>query len=242
MDIFPPPGSQKKSEDVQPYISNPMTNTTASKLPDKNKSSTESPLPASKTKPEHRSTKSGGFSVSAMMLAARLAKNAKRKRLNRDSPGSLSRTSIASSTRSMTSRTSSRSGSIYTKSMKSMKSMKSTKNMSSNSTRSTNMERMASQIELTAVDKEQGKQSRKSGLGLLGDPTNLQQSSELDSSSTTKRIPRKSRKSSSRSQTFLAVKAAAQARDELEEISSTMRAGHTIPLKDALKSLYRVNR
>ena len=239
MDIFPPPGSQKKSEDVQPYISNPMTNTTASKLPDKNKSSTESPLPASKTKPEHRSTKSGGFSVSAMMLAARLAKNAKRKRLNRDSPGSLSRTSSASSTRSMTSRTSSRSGSIYTKSMKSMKS---TKNMSGNSTRSTNMERMASQIELTAVDKEQGKQSRKSGLGLLGDPTNLQQSSELDSSSTTKRIPRKSRKSSSRSQAFLAVKAAAQARDELEEISSTMRAGHTIPLKDALKSLYRVNR
>ena len=136
-------------------------------------------------------------------------------------------------------RSSSRSGSIYTKSMKSMKS---TKNMSGNSTRSTNMERMASQIELTAVDKEQGKQSRKSGLGLLGDPTNLQQSSELDSSSTTKRIPRKSRKSSSRSQTFLAVKAAAQARDELEEISSTMRAGHTIPLKDALKSLYRVNR
>ena len=104
---------------------------------------------------------------------------------------------------------------------------------------------MASQIELTPVDKEKRAQSRKSskvGRGLLDDPTNLQQSSKLDSSSTTKRNSRKSRKHSRRSETSLASKAAAQARDELEEISSTMRAGHTIPLKDALKSLYRVNR
>ena len=172
----------------------------------------ENPLNKSRDTSSLSSDKSTAGTVSAMMLAARLAKNAKHKR-NKTTTGKLNR-----------------------KMMKTRKS--STDVLMSQPSRSGGSEQpeSAKDIELVEVRVVQHQNVVRKSLDLISIPANKQ--------NLKKKLKSLTRTSSSHSafSRSNAAQAAAACRIELETVSQEMRQGHSMPLKDALKGLYRVNR
>ena len=172
----------------------------------------------------------GTFSVSAMMLAARLAKNARHKRGRTQGTGNLKKfnRTLSNPTKKDSKRSSlgielmEHKSSTTRKSMNLMNRAASAKNInhlrtSSSSSRSTSL--------LTLTEKTIEEKDSKIKISTRNRKDGFNRSN--------------SRSSSSSSQI---ARSAAETRRLLEDVSCEMEEGHSMPLKDALKGLYRINR
>lgn len=150
------------------------------------------------------------FSVSAMMLAARLAKNAKHKR-TQSSGSMMDRESVAIEMRPRGKTSTRKSATSSLNPIKEKTSVSSLMTKRSSATELFNRSSSSISTESNTLEELRASQITRS-----------------HSKSATSRSP--------------AAQAAAASRNEVEEISQEMRQGHSMPLKDALKGLYRVNR
>ena len=229
---YAPPG--RKSIELGQF-SNPMTSPRNFLTPPPQvRSATSSPLLSSPkadptlrsgTPPGHRKMKST-LSVSAMMMAARLAKNAKQSIKNREEK-SAGRKQI---NRTPTGRKSSIEKDLQRPRTSLLVAPDAAMTGAEEALRTSTPNGSA----VSTSNELMNRQTATSAAGSSNDLISRQSFRVTDTHTTEPKNKRRSSGRSIRSKSD-AVRAAAAARIELEDISEEMRQGHSIPLKDALK-------
>ena len=174
----------------------------------------------------------GNFSVSAMMLAARLAKNSRHKRGRTQGTGNLKK--INRTLSNPTKKDSKRSSlGIELMEHKSSTTRKST---------SVNLMRRAASAKNINHLRTSSSLSRSTSLLKLTEKTIEEKDSKIKISTRNRKDGSNRSNSRSSSSSSQIARSAAETRRLLEDVSCEMEEGHSMPLKDALKGLYRINR